>query len=100
MMTVLDGLRISHESELDTDLHSENVKLDVGEIAMCSKLIEVAGRGSFCGHLLRWICFVVISVGLLRRQSLLVCTSYCVSVLTDTTNIVAPEMERTPKTKK
>ena len=73
MKTVLDGLRISHESGPNIDLHSENVKLDVGEIAMCLKLMKVAGRGSFCGHLLRWICFVVINVGLPRRQSRLVC---------------------------
>tara|TARA_B110000196_G_C21115674_1_gene650365 strand:+ start:842 stop:1171 length:330 start_codon:yes stop_codon:yes gene_type:complete len=101
MTIVLDGLRISHRSEPNIDLHSKNVKLDVGEMAMCLELLRVAGRGNFYGHLLRWICFVVVNVGWQRRQSRLVYAKYCMGVRTDTiTNSVTPVMEKTSKTKK
>ena len=74
--------------------------LDVGEMAMCLELVRVAGRGNFYGHLLRWICFVVVNVGWLRRQSRLVYAKYCMGVRTDTiTNSVTPVMEKTSKTK-
>ena len=69
---VLDGLRISHQSEPNTDLHSKNVKRRDGNVLRVTKsrwqrqlLWALAKMGLLCSEK-RWLAEEAVNVGVCK----------------------------------